>query len=140
VAHTLGRHFFWSENIIWKEDLGLQGIQEGHDRNVTIVLSGKDLIVDTEAVGQYLAGSGSSSPAPLLTDGVLGMTNEGNTKVTLNKSTNEGRAEWKARPWKGSGLEIIWNNHLDHGGVFDSEQSWRPLVTAIDIYSAQIVS
>ncbi|KAF2117333.1 hypothetical protein BDV96DRAFT_598247 [Lophiotrema nucula] len=49
VAHTLARHFFWSENILWKEDI------RGHD--VTVSLGGRDLIVDTETVGKYLSGT-----------------------------------------------------------------------------------
>ena len=48
VSHALTRHFFWSENILWKEDL--QG------RAVTVSLGGRDLIVDTETVGRYLSG------------------------------------------------------------------------------------
>lgn len=46
VSHTLARHFFWSENILWKEDI--QG------RKVTVVLGGQDLIVNADAVGRYL--------------------------------------------------------------------------------------
>ena len=68
VAHTLGnnathksvtlkliatgRSFFWSENIFWKHDM--------RDRNVTVSMSGQDLIVDTEAVGRYLADAGGN--------------------------------------------------------------------------------
>lgn len=48
VAHTLARHFFWAQNIMWKEDI--QG------RDVTVSLGGRDLIVDTESVGKYLNG------------------------------------------------------------------------------------
>ncbi|TID15234.1 Eukaryotic peptide chain release factor GTP-binding subunit [Venturia nashicola] len=48
IAHVLRRHFFWTENILWKEDI------EGRD--VTVSLSGKDLILDTEAVGRYVTG------------------------------------------------------------------------------------
>src|SRR5215469_2696782 len=55
VAHTLGRHFFWSENILWKDELG--------DRRVTAVLGGRDLIVDTETVGAYLSGADDASRA-----------------------------------------------------------------------------
>ena len=51
VSHTLFRRFFWSENILWKEDI--------QNRRVTVVLSGKDLIVDTKAVKAYLTGSES---------------------------------------------------------------------------------
>ncbi|KKY15260.1 putative transcription initiation protein spt5 [Diplodia seriata] len=50
VAHTLSRCFFWSENIMWKEDLA--------GRDVTVSLSGRDLIVDTATVRVYLAGEG----------------------------------------------------------------------------------
>ena len=46
VAHTLARRFFWSENILWKEDV--------HGRPLTVTLCGQDLIVNTEAVGRYL--------------------------------------------------------------------------------------
>lgn len=46
VAYTLARHFFWAQNILWKEDL------RGHD--VTVSLGGRDLIVDTHTLGKYL--------------------------------------------------------------------------------------
>jgi hypothetical protein len=49
VSHTLSRRFFWSENILWKEDIQC--------RRVIVVLGGKDLIVDTEVVGTYLTGA-----------------------------------------------------------------------------------
>ncbi|KAI1029311.1 hypothetical protein LB504_010865 [Fusarium proliferatum] len=54
VALCLGRHFFWRENILWKEDLlGTQS--DGHQaRHVAVTLSGRDLIVDTTAVAEYL--------------------------------------------------------------------------------------
>ena len=48
IARTLARHFFWAENILWKEDL------EGRD--VAVVLSGRDQIVDAKEVWQYLTG------------------------------------------------------------------------------------
>jgi pimeloyl-ACP methyl ester carboxylesterase len=46
VSHALSRCFFWSDNILWKEDLG--------DRPVTVSLAEKDLIVNTAAVRRYL--------------------------------------------------------------------------------------
>ncbi|KAL8780631.1 MAG: hypothetical protein Q9194_000822 [Teloschistes cf. exilis] len=52
VSRTLARTFFWQENIIWKHEL------EG--RHITIVLCGRDLITNTNAVGQYVAGDKSS--------------------------------------------------------------------------------
>jgi len=48
VAHTLARHFFWSHNMLWLEEL--------RGRDVTVSLGGRDLIVDTETVGKYING------------------------------------------------------------------------------------
>lgn len=50
VSHALSRCFFWSENILWKDDLG--------DRPVTVSLAEKDLIVNTAAVRSYLESPG----------------------------------------------------------------------------------
>ncbi|CAI6331698.1 unnamed protein product [Periconia digitata] len=48
VSHTLARHFFWVQNILWREDLS--------GRDVTVSLGGRDLIVDTETIGKYIVG------------------------------------------------------------------------------------
>jgi pimeloyl-ACP methyl ester carboxylesterase len=48
IARALSRHFFWTENVLWKEEL--QG------RRVGVVLSGEDQIVDAEEVRKYLTG------------------------------------------------------------------------------------
>ena len=79
VSHTLSRRFFWSENILWKEDI--------QRRRVTVVLGGKDLIVDTEVVGKYLTGAD-------------------------NGSWETG--SWKEGIWKGDGLDVLWFRELDH--------------------------
>jgi pimeloyl-ACP methyl ester carboxylesterase len=47
VSHSLSRCFFWCENVLWKNDIG--------HRPVTVSLAGQDLIVNTRAVGDYLA-------------------------------------------------------------------------------------
>lgn len=52
VARCLGRHFFWRENILWKEDLLKQSAIE--NRRVHVVLSGQDLITDVSSVARYL--------------------------------------------------------------------------------------
>lgn len=114
VAHTLAKRFSWVDNIIWKEDLRIkvrEKQQEG--RNVTVVLSGKDLIVDAETVGRYLMGS----------------TAEG---WTIDK---EPVRTWKNRPWVGYGLELLWYEQLDHAQVFDFENTRRPVIKAISVYS-----
>ncbi|KAG8752561.1 hypothetical protein FRC12_011891 [Ceratobasidium sp. 428] len=60
VAHTLSRHFFWAQNILWKEDLahiGKRSIDADQSTpRVAIVLSGSDIIVDAPAVWTYLTG------------------------------------------------------------------------------------
>ncbi|KAK2596840.1 hypothetical protein N8I77_012730 [Diaporthe amygdali] len=47
IALVLGRHFFWRENIIFKDEL-VAG------RQAAVCLSSRDLIVDTMAVARYL--------------------------------------------------------------------------------------
>lgn len=50
ISHTLARRFFWSEYILWKDDIR-------KDLPLTVVLSAKDLIVPTKEVWQYLTES-----------------------------------------------------------------------------------
>lgn len=99
VAHTLARHFFWADNILWKEDL--------QDRNVTISLGGRDLIVDTETVGKYING------------------------VAL-KSEARG---WKDRAWSGNGLESIWWPTADHAQVFERVEGRAKLAHVLREYT-----
>ncbi|KAH6877154.1 hypothetical protein B0T10DRAFT_194302 [Thelonectria olida] len=58
VALCLGRHFFWRENILWKDDL-LVSETDGRkmERKVVVSLAGRDLIVDTAIVLDYLGGT-----------------------------------------------------------------------------------
>ena len=98
VAHTLSRRFFWSENILWKHDL------KAH--LATVVLCGKDVIIDTEAVAQYLKGPSFPSKGD----------------------------DWKAGSWKGAGLDILWFQELDHGQVFDLQKHRDRLVKTTRAY------
>lgn len=52
VAYCLGRHFFWREKIMWTDELLRIGNSDG--RKVSVSLAGKDIIVDGDAVKQYL--------------------------------------------------------------------------------------
>ncbi|KAH7341169.1 hypothetical protein BKA66DRAFT_448342 [Pyrenochaeta sp. MPI-SDFR-AT-0127] len=99
VSHTLFRRFFWSENILWKEDI--------QNRRVTVVLSGKDLIVDTEVVKAYLID---------------------------NKNVRRENEGWKEGPWKGKGLDVLWFAELDHGQVFDKNETRAWLVGITERY------
>ena len=114
VAHTLARRFSWIDNIIWKEDLRIKGKKNQEEgRNVTVVLSGKDLIVDAETVGQYLMGSSSET----------------------RTSEKEATRAWKKKPWSGYGLDLLWYEQLDHAQAFDFEDTRRPVIRAIFVYS-----
>jgi pimeloyl-ACP methyl ester carboxylesterase len=114
VAHTLARRFSWIDNIIWKEDLGIKSERnQEQGRNVTVVLCGKDLIVDAETVGHYLMGSSFD-----------GWTSE-----------KEAARAWKNKSWIGYGLELLWYGQLDHAQVFDSEKTRRPIIRTISVYS-----
>ncbi|KAJ6181465.1 hypothetical protein N7485_000107 [Penicillium canescens] len=110
VAHTLARRFSWIDNILWKEELGIKAENNQEGRNITVVLSGKDLIVNTEIVGQYLMGCS-----------------------WMAKEKREWA--WKNKPWIGYGLELLWFEQLDHAQIFDSETTRRPVIRAISIYS-----
>ncbi|KAF8124976.1 hypothetical protein EV363DRAFT_695178 [Boletus edulis] len=48
VSRTISRHFFWTENILWKEDL--------QDKVVAVALCGQDQVVNAEEVRKYLTG------------------------------------------------------------------------------------
>jgi hypothetical protein len=52
IARTLGRHFFWNECILWKEDLN-------RGRQVAVVLSEDDQIINAKAIRKYLTGEES---------------------------------------------------------------------------------
>ncbi|KAF2466178.1 alpha/beta-hydrolase [Lindgomyces ingoldianus] len=99
VSHTLFRRFFWSENILWKEDI--------QNHRVTVVLGGKDLIVNTEAVRAYLASNGSASPE---------------------------KGTWKEGHWKGDKLDVLWFSELDHAQVFDKRSTRATLVDIVRAY------
>ena len=47
ISHTLARHFFWKEFVLFKDDIA-PGIP------LTVTLSGQDLIVPTTDVWEYL--------------------------------------------------------------------------------------
>ena len=77
-------------------------------RQVTVSLASRDLIVDTEAVGRYLAQDANGKP------------------------TTE---EWKRRDWKGKGLDVLWFDDLDHAQVFDSRRNCEILAQVVRRYS-----
>lgn len=63
IARALSRHFFWSECILWREDV--------RARRVAVVLSGRDQIVDAPEVWRYLTDDAAPSARWTAPDGLL---------------------------------------------------------------------
>ncbi|KXX81074.1 hypothetical protein MMYC01_202779 [Madurella mycetomatis] len=132
VAEGLGRHFFWSENIIWREELlhfrrtggraasalgagaGAGGGSGGgaEKRKVAVCLSGKDLIVDTHTVARYLVCDGDNAWLEL-------------------EEAFEGEPGAPAGRLAPSGLEVLWFPHLDHAQVFEDKIDRKRVVDVI---------
>lgn len=123
VAHTLGRRFFWSENVLWLEDL-MPLVQRG--MRVSVSLAGRDLIVDTKAVAKYLAQGAVDSVAAQTDSRELG-------KSGADSGVADGKA-WKHGPWKGEGLEVLWFDDTDHGQVFEKKSKRARLVKVVRTY------
>ena len=130
VAHTLSRRFFWTENIMWKEDLETEETEDGKEgggRSAMVVLSGRDIIVDAKAVKQYLKVSEDQQ----FTSTAAGNGTAGNGAVKRTTPTQDR----KKKP--SSKLQVLCFEHLDHAQVFDSEKTRRPVVETIRRFSAQ---
>ena len=117
VAHTLARRFFWAQNILWKEEL------TAGRRRATVALGGCDCIVDTEAVGRYLAGeqrgyerfvAGEEGPA------------------------SDEEDDWRSLAWRGEGLDVLWFAQCDHAQIFDRKADYRRVVEVLRSYSAGV--
>lgn len=142
VARTLSRHFHWSEAILWKETL--------ENRNITVSLCGRDLIVDTESVGRYLSTGYTDECKTPDSDNDYGHSEEKklltyrNTPPVGNNIQRDrikGRAqmelindEWKFRSWRGTGIDILWFGNLDHAQAFDKYSTRRSLLNVIRSY------
>jgi hypothetical protein len=66
VAYTLSRTFFWSENILWKNDL--------LSHHATVFLVGKDSIIDAPLVYEYLQATGEGEGMRPSMSAFTGMT------------------------------------------------------------------
>lgn len=94
IARALARYFFWSQNILFREDL--------LGKDVGVVLSGADQIVDAEEVRAYLTGEA------------------------------EKKSRWVSSEGGGEGgLEVLWHPTLDHAQVFDTKERRAPVVAIV---------
>jgi len=111
VAYVLGRHFFWRDSIVWKEDLlernGRDGEENGNGvsekawRRVAVFLAERDLIVSAPAVHRYLEAEED--------DGCVVVSEGGKVEVTLFPE-------------------------LDHAQVFDSPEDREKVLAVIRAY------
>ncbi|KFA80595.1 hypothetical protein S40288_09293 [Stachybotrys chartarum IBT 40288] len=104
VAHSITRRFDWSENVLWKSQM--------KGRTMTVALASRDIILDTNALQEYLVGD-----AKLKSQLV-------NSRDVLDK-------QWKPTQ---EGLDVIWYDELNHAEMFDSAEAWRPLVKILHAY------
>ncbi|KAI2782554.1 hypothetical protein F4815DRAFT_461837 [Daldinia loculata] len=137
VAHCLGRHFFWKDNIIWKEELlgvarrpptevGSVGDQGGRAtarprRKVAVCLAERDLIVNTSVVAQYLSADGDGWVTPNPAD-------KGDARLEERFIERDGLGDSLLTH---DGIELLWFPGLDHAQVFESEQTQDRLCRVI---------
>jgi hypothetical protein len=106
VAHTLSRTFFWSENILWKEDL--------LDNRTIVFLGGKDSIINTAEVRAYLQD----------TDTRYG--DQVSEKKELSKV-----GPMMHSPGENDLLKVVWYEELDHGQIFNDALTRNRLIREI---------
>ena len=110
VAHTLSRTFFWSENILWKNDL------LGH--HASVFLGGKDAIINARQVYEYLQGARG---------GKVG----NNQNVSMHDSETTLDCPSEGNLSKDDMLNVVWSPNLDHGQIFDVSTSRKRLVREV---------
>jgi len=134
TAHTLGRHFFWRENIVWKEELlwapadGPEGEPDGtaRRRKVAVFLSGKDLIVDVDTVLKYLAIQGDFNK---MEDADFAEI------VRIDMAcVDSGPDRWSGQGMMRSGIEVRVGHELDHAQIFDGAEDLQRLLRLVQRY------
>jgi pimeloyl-ACP methyl ester carboxylesterase len=125
VAYTLGRQFFWSENILW-----FDRIQElvQHGVGMTVSLGGQDVIVDSQAVRKYLTRHANLHV-------VDGLDENGRKHPDSKTEANANVGRLEMGNCEGKGLEVLWFDDLGHAQVFDTREAREKLVDILVEYS-----
>lgn len=110
VSHTLARHFFWSEYILWKDDIP--------HLPLSVTLSGKDLIVPKEQVWKYLT----------------------DRDIHSIRSQNQSEMVSNAKQVEQGLLRVMWFDDFDHAGLFASKGACRGIARTIVEYSKEATS
>ena len=99
-------------------------------RRLTVSLGGKDLIVNTEVVGRYLANSSTNRKG----GSCVGAGRENKDCISLCSTEDA----WKQRKWEGNGLDVLWFGQLDHGQVFAVKRARTELVKVVRGYCESV--
>lgn len=152
VAEGLGRHFFWRENEVWKEELvgkslipvkrsrGVMTCSKLQDqtsntlpaltrRKVAVCLGGRDLIVSTQTVAHYLARPGDMADSAAADDQEA---IESLFEVREAGSVASSVCPRCTRYLAPSGVEILWFPTLDHAQVFDAREDRQQILNVIE--------
>lgn len=122
IAHTIGRHFFWSENILWRDQI--EHLVVNHGMRLTASLASEDLIVNANAVRAYL--TERDIPNPVIVE-----TEDGQKEMQLQPQHDSTPLQ---RPWKGKGVDVLWYEGYDHAEVFDAKEDRTELVNVLVEY------
>lgn len=109
VAHTLSRTFFWSENILWKNEL--------LNHHATVFLAGKDSIINAPLVYEYLQATGGGEDNKIKTRRISFHSDDIPADYDFETAVLEKHAD-------DDRLNVVWCPNLDHGQIFDL-QPWR---------------
>lgn len=127
IAHTLGRHLFWYESVLWRDRI-VALVSRG--MNFTVSLSKRDLIVDTPAVAKYLLQN--DKPDPIVEE------HDNGERMHLRSSTSKPqKLGLQDGSWKGQGLEVLFWEQFDHAQVMDDAQSRKKLIDVVCVYSGE---
>lgn len=94
--------------------------------NFTVSLGSNDLIVNAEAVGNYLMNG--QIPDPVI-------VNDADGARSMKLESGDGAESWKTKKWSGKGLEIMWWPGFDHATVYSNKESSDELVRVLVEYS-----
>ena len=111
IAHALTRRFDWSENVLWKDDM--------KRRDITVVLSGRDIIMESHGVRRYLL----EEEDPEL-----------QFRTVDSRDYYGGDDDGHESELGGRGLGLLWYDHANHAEMFDTTRDRAPLVGILDKY------
>jgi pimeloyl-ACP methyl ester carboxylesterase len=123
VARALSRHFFWSECVLFREDVlgssdgasAAAGVKDERRRRglmpFAVSLAGRDQIVDAPAVHAYLTNGERCTP--------------------VVAAAGAGAGAGAPSRWARDSLEVLYYPELDHATVFDTRERRAPIVKVL---------